>query len=72
MDRRKRQCSTYRPSCISFTFMCGMGVGTVIHSHSSMVQTLASVVLATVVFHFAFSRNINLKGLLKKVITKGS
>jgi len=73
MDRRtNRQCSTYRPACISAAFMFGILLGSVISNKHSIPEILLSTVLATVVFHFTFAKNFNFKRLVNKVIKKGS
>jgi hypothetical protein len=71
-DRRSVACTPQHPICMTIGFMFGMIIGSLIHADHSIVTTLTSVGLATGVFHFTFVRNINLIGLFKKVIKKGS
>jgi hypothetical protein len=49
---------------MSMGFMFGVIVGSLIHTESSLANVAVSVVIATVVFHYTFVKNINFSKLL--------
>ena len=72
MEQKPRKCNTYRPICISAAFMFGILLGNVIGREHTIPEILLSTGIATVVFHYAFAKNFNFKGLINKVVKKGS
>lgn len=72
MDDRRRMCNTKRPICMTAGFMFGMIIGSCItHINASWLGTGLAVTVATVVFHFTYVRNFNIKQVVSKVIKKG-
>jgi hypothetical protein len=66
------QCTNTQSVCTTAGFMFGMIIGSVLHTTDSWWSIIGSVVLATVVFHVAYIRNVNIFHLFKQVIKKGS
>jgi hypothetical protein len=61
----------YNNVCITMTFMFGVIIGALIHTDNSLWNVLASIGLATVVFHFTIIKNFNFIKL-RNTTKKGS
>jgi hypothetical protein len=72
MVDRRQSCNTKRPYCMTVGFMFGMIIGSCIsHINASWLGAGLAVAVATVVFHFTYVRNFNIKQMVSKVIKKG-
>lgn len=68
-DRRIIACQPQNPVCMTIGFMFGVIVGSLIHNENSALSVGISVVIATVVFHYTFVKNLSfsqLVGFFKK------
>ena len=72
MDERRANCDTNNPVCTTFGFMFGMMLGWLLQGNGSLLNIVLSILVATLVFHWSYVRNFNIKQVMSKVIKKGS
>jgi hypothetical protein len=72
MDERRANCDTKNPICTTIGFMFGMILGSLLQVNGSLLHIVLSILVATLVFHWSYVRNFNIKQVISTVIKKGS